>query len=423
MKPYIALFSFAFITLLSGCREKATAPATTPRASRETPRAEVRLGDNESRDLPFTITAIYEKQKPAKVAPFHVQGGDWTFLDCQAKANSQVVFTIGVKAKSGQGRQPVAWGQAVISVDNREAGGRFVDLFARVFQGKTPKPATQPGALKPLSVNTAILGQNQKRNEGGGFSDEGGGWTATKWFLETDGHYGEVFFNYNLERRQGEFSEKDEEYADDLVAILASALRDGLLSGHTSENSPSVKHSEEQKGKERGYSDNHHANSVPKEWLLSNQTTNPAKITVLTGTKFLCGNVRCRLLGVRESNDPAVRQLAEKFSRAWFGSVGNYIGIYNDSNPLLDSDGTAVVWIRGYDCFLSCLNEELVRAGLVEPDNLPTNYVFTEPRKSGDEVEDWQGVLSKAKRGYQKGEELRVLFKWPTHHEKSDTKK
>ena len=172
-----------------------------------------------------------------------------------------------------------------------------------------------------------------------------------------------------------------------------------------------------------GCGEKHHADSVPKGWPLSNQTTTPAKITVLTGTTFLCGNVRCRLLGVRESNDPAVRQLAERFSRTWFASVGNYIGIYNDSNPLQDTDGTAVVWIRGYDCFLSCLNEELVRAGLVEPVNLPTDYVFTEPTKSGDEVEDWKGVLDKAKEGYRKGEELRVLFKWPTHQANISKKK
>jgi hypothetical protein len=118
-----------------------------------------------------------------------------------------------------------------------------------------------------------------------------------------------------------------------------------------------------------------------------------------------------------------MRQLAEKFSRAWFASVGNYIGIYNDSNPLLDNDGTAVVWIRGYDCFLSCLNEELVRAGLAEPENRPTDYVFTEPTKSGNEVEDWKSVLSKAKEGYRKGEELQVLFKWPTHHSKVGEKR
>jgi hypothetical protein len=154
-------------------------------------------------------------------------------------------------------------------------------------------------------------------------------------------------------------------------------------------------------------------NSGKKRWPLGDEKTMPAKVTVLTGTTFLCGNVRCRLLGVRESNDPAVRQLAEKFTQEWFKSVGNCIGMYNDSNPLLDKDGTAVVWIRGYDCFLSCLNEELVRAGLVDLDDLPSQYAFTEPRKSGDEIEDWKGVLRKAEEGHQKGEELRVLFKWP----------
>jgi hypothetical protein len=93
---------------------------------------------------------------------------------------------------------------------------------------------------KPLFINTAILGKKLDREAGGGFVGEGGGWTATKWFLEQDGRSGEVYFNYNLSKRQGEFSEKDAEYGDDLLAIFASALRDGPRPERTPENDPNL---------------------------------------------------------------------------------------------------------------------------------------------------------------------------------------
>jgi hypothetical protein len=240
MRLFKQIFVLPIILFLSGCGVKPTKPAANSGTPDDPPRSEVRFGDDENRCLPFTITAIHEKHKPSKDAPFHVEGGDWTFFDCQAEAESKAVFTIGIKSKSSEDGRPIAWGQAVISVNNREAGGRFIELFGKAFQGKVPKLLKQPQALEPLFINTAILGENQNRGEGGGFSDEGGGWTATKWFPENDGLSGEVFFNYNLNKRLGEFSEKDSEYVDDLVAIFASALRDGPRPERTPEDDPNL---------------------------------------------------------------------------------------------------------------------------------------------------------------------------------------
>jgi hypothetical protein len=95
----------------------------------------------------------------------------------------------------------------------------------------------------------------------------------------------------------------------------------------------------------------------------------PAKITVLSGTTFRSGGVPCQLLGVKEADDPAIQKRAKEFTKTWFKSIGNYIGVYNSSNPLVTKDGTAVVWICGYDFYLSCLSEELVRAGLAKVDD------------------------------------------------------
>ena len=46
--------------------------------------------------------------------------------------------------------------------------------------------------------------------------------------------------DYDLSKRQGEFSEKDAEYADPLVALFASALRDGPRPERTPENDPNL---------------------------------------------------------------------------------------------------------------------------------------------------------------------------------------
>jgi hypothetical protein len=151
-----------------------------------------------------------------------------------------------------------------------------------------------------------------------------------------------------------------------------------------------------------------------KDWPLSRVRTTPAEITVLGGTTFRCAGVPCQLLGVKESADPAIRAQAGQFPRTWFKSVGNYITIYNDSNPLVAEEGTAVVWVCGFDTTRSCLSEELVRAGLVEIDDARwVDYTFTVPRKAADTVEDWRGILRKAKQGHERGEKPRVLFDWP----------
>jgi hypothetical protein len=189
--------------------------------------------------LPFTITAVHRNRTPADAPPYHAPGGDWTFLDCRADAEPAVVFTVGV-AGTGPSGQPVAWGKALLAVPGRDDGARFVALFGRAFHAPIPNP--RPGGLppEPLRLNTAVLGTDQRRADGGGFHGAGGGWTATKWFPAADGHDAEVFFNFNLDARAGEFSEKDSDYRADLMAVLASRLRDGPRPERTPATDPNL---------------------------------------------------------------------------------------------------------------------------------------------------------------------------------------
>lgn len=231
-----------FAVLVTGCGKKQM-PQIAANADPKEPRAEIRIGgddQDEARHLSFKITAVHQKRKPSEAAPFHVAGGDWTYFDCQAKSDPKVVFTVGVLAKGGAGDVPIAWGKASLIVKDREAGARFVEVFSKAFGGKVPTPAKRAYVPQALSLRTAILGHNMKREKQGGFSGAVGGWTATKWFPEHDGDSGEVYFNYDLSKREGEFSEKDAEYADSLVTIFASALRDGPRPERTPENDPNL---------------------------------------------------------------------------------------------------------------------------------------------------------------------------------------
>jgi hypothetical protein len=230
LKEYLPIIA---VLLLAGCGTN-----SLPQSATQTPQVGLSFGDDadEQRQLPFKILRIYEHHQSIVNAPYHVDGGEWTFFECQASSDHNVSFTVGVASKRSDRGVISAWGKAILIVKDQEDGARFVELFSKVFSGKLPTPVKRGYLPVPLTINTAILGQSINRDRGGGFSGAPGGWTATKWFPEHDGLEGEVFFNYNLAARQGEFSEKDPDYADDLVAIFASTLRDGPRPERTPEN-------------------------------------------------------------------------------------------------------------------------------------------------------------------------------------------
>jgi hypothetical protein len=86
----------------------------------------------------------------------------------------------------------------------------------------------------------AILATDAVRDQGGGFSHGGGNWIATKLFLQRGGTEAEVFFNFDPVAKKGEFTEKDEDYADPMLAFLAAELRDGPRPRRTPETDPNL---------------------------------------------------------------------------------------------------------------------------------------------------------------------------------------
>lgn len=182
----------------------------------------------------FVIREIYRDRIPSGSSPWHVAGGDWTFLDCHTIGANPAAFTVGVRTNIHDEKRSI-WGEGMIVVDSATEGATLLEKFGRAL--RTPLPAARESRpLVPLKFNTTILGEGMARSpEGptkqgepqGRFHGNHGEWTATKWFLEQDGHDAEVYFNWNPNTLKGEFLEKDPDYRENLLRILAGVFRDG----------------------------------------------------------------------------------------------------------------------------------------------------------------------------------------------------
>ena len=76
-----------------------------------------------------------------------------------------------------------------------------------------------------LAFDGVVLGDKLSENATGGYSDKPpGNWIMLKLFLPKDGDDGEVFLIINPVLNKGEFSMKDEDYGDFVIAELAKVL-------------------------------------------------------------------------------------------------------------------------------------------------------------------------------------------------------
>lgn len=182
-------------------------------------------GVSEGDGLGFEIVAVYTGQAPTKAPPFHADGGSYTYFDARMKGGAR--FTFGfAEPKPAGGGMPMSFGDVLLYVSSPSEGQKLVTEVARTFHGKEP-PAHPAATLPaPVPIRAVFLAMGVERKEAG-FGGSGGGYYATKLFLQRRGLEAEVFFNFSLVAKRGQFAEKDADYADDMVAFLAGALRDG----------------------------------------------------------------------------------------------------------------------------------------------------------------------------------------------------
>jgi hypothetical protein len=232
------------LTLLTGCQKEevgapprptpAPAPSAAPAkriaidgvAGGGGVRTQVRLGGGDVDDQPrlgFKITHAYEKQQPSEQAPWHKDGGEWTFFDAETEGGDPASFSFGFMSMA-PANSPFGFGDGLLVTADRAQATRFLTAFGKAFRQPVP-PAAADKPVAPLRMKLAVLGRNIGRDPAGGLGGRGD-WTATKLFPQLDRVEGEVFFNFSLGAKQGELAEKDTDYNKDVMTVFAT-IRDG----------------------------------------------------------------------------------------------------------------------------------------------------------------------------------------------------
>jgi len=135
-------------------------------------------------------------------------------IELDASAPPDSTSAPGFQFKFGKG--------AIKAEPGSDASILLTDL-AKALGAK--KPLTNVHRTNTLAFTYAILGENQSLDTGGGFSDKpAGDWTAMKIFLPTGDEDAEVFLNFNARAGQAQFSQKDPDFADTVLAKLATVL-------------------------------------------------------------------------------------------------------------------------------------------------------------------------------------------------------
>jgi len=109
-----------------------------------------------------------------------------------------------------------------ISESGSDASVLLADLKKALEAKKLP---TKPKRVASLPFQFVSLGKNQSQAGGGGFNtNPPGNWTPMKIFIGEGEQEGEVYLNLNPIIKKGQFSIKDEDYGDIVLAQLARVL-------------------------------------------------------------------------------------------------------------------------------------------------------------------------------------------------------
>jgi hypothetical protein len=162
------------------------------------------------------------------IAPLPAENGSALWLATYASQGKVAKFKIELDpvtsgdSKSAEGLR-FKFGKGIIqAVPGSDASVLLVDL-KKVLEAKSLPTRVQRSTDLPFDY--AILGENQSQSTGGGFNDKPAGhWTAMKIFIGSGDDEGEVFLNFNPVSRKAQFSEKDQDYGDLVLAKLATVL-------------------------------------------------------------------------------------------------------------------------------------------------------------------------------------------------------
>lgn len=207
------------------------APPATPVTS-PVPTAAEQQPELAKRDgrLELDVTQVYPAQKPLDVPPFHVKGGAWTYLEVSPRGDPSAKALVGLRSATGEEDESAA----VVVAADAKAGARFLDAVGAAFGVEVPKPRANPTKLAPLPIEVEAVA----KSEGGHPGDEKGAWISTRWSLSRRNARGEALFDFSLTGRQAELRSAGD--GDELMALLAEALRDGPPPPRSPANDPTL---------------------------------------------------------------------------------------------------------------------------------------------------------------------------------------
>jgi len=112
---------------------------------------------DEEGDPPFRMRAVFPLQRPVDVAPWHVEGGNWTLFD--AETSDGALFTFGWQEPAPS--QDFAFTEAKLMVPDAAAGKCLTESLARAFHGKVPAPRS-PQPIAPVRVRPLERADRQR---------------------------------------------------------------------------------------------------------------------------------------------------------------------------------------------------------------------------------------------------------------------
>lgn len=159
--------------------------------------------------LEFEVLQSWRGQQPQEGPPYFQAGGEWAVLKCRTRTEPPATFWFAETSPLLSGDPPFAFGDGRMWTDSEADAANLCHAVCAAFK---PGAETSSIALprEPIRFGTAVLSRSTSPLAGGGFAGAGS-WTATKWTTE-DG--AEVFVNWSAASKRGNFSEKDECYAD-----------------------------------------------------------------------------------------------------------------------------------------------------------------------------------------------------------------
>jgi hypothetical protein len=146
------------------------------------------------------------------------------YYECRYQAHERIA-QFGLEFKKG----PMTGKPAMSGVEGKfvaiagsEDSALLQDLAKALEAKRIPRNSIR---IPELPFDGIVLGEAESRNFHGGYSENPkGDWTTMKIFLPKGGDDGEVYLNVNPVSGQGEFSIKDSDYGDYVIAEFAKVL-------------------------------------------------------------------------------------------------------------------------------------------------------------------------------------------------------